>query len=75
MKQWKIEITMKVADSWIADGFDLVQRIENGELEDHMKSMLPHAYGHEIVIGTKVLSAPDKKVIEGLQNGTVAIKD
>lgn len=33
MKTWKIEITMKVADSWIADGFNAsdLERLEQAE--------------------------------------------
>lgn len=64
MQYWTIKIG--VDDSWVADGFNC----DN----DRALSMLAHdlQFAH---IGTelsaKVLKAPNPKVIEGLQNGSI----
>jgi methyl coenzyme M reductase subunit D len=65
MKTWKIEITLKVDDSWVADGFDASERIE--EIEDLMTNMLPYAYEHEVQAKVKILKAPAKEAILKLQ--------
>lgn len=67
MKTWKIEITMRVSDSWIEDGFNLKERIDSGEVSELMTGMLPHAYDHEVTAKVKIISAPDPKKIEELQ--------
>jgi len=73
MKTFKIEITLKVADSWIADGFDASERLE--EIEEQITSILPFAYGHELEVIAKLISAPSKAVIEALQSGELEIKN
>lgn len=73
MKTWKLEITVKVADSWVTDGFDLKERLE--QIEEQLTTMLPFAYEHELQIKARIVSAPDRKVIEQLQNGDVNPKD
>lgn len=75
MQTWKIEVTMTVADSWIADGFNLAERVQRGEIVEHMQELLPYAYGHEVVVKVKVLKAPDERVIKNLQEGLVECKD
>jgi len=73
MKTWKIKATISVADSWVADGFNLAQRQE--EMEELLQSMLPYAYGHEIAVNIQIVSSPDIKQIEQLQNGELEAKD
>lgn len=73
MKTFKIEITLKVADSWVADGFDASERLE--EIEEQIASILPFAYGHELQVKAKVIYAPSKAVINGLQSGEIEIKN
>ena len=59
METWVIKIS--VADTWIADGFD-INRDKLGSLLQHL---LPYATKGEIR-GT-VVCAPDKKTIKKLQ--------
>lgn len=73
MQTWKFEVTMKVADSWVADGFDGSGRVE--EIKEAMQGMLPYAYGHEVQVAVKVTQAPDPKVVTALGNGQREIKD
>lgn len=65
MKTWKIEITLKVDETWVEDGFDASERLE--EIQDKLADLLPYAYGHEFQIIAKIKSAPDKKAIRELQ--------
>jgi methyl coenzyme M reductase subunit D len=74
MKTWKFEITMKVADSWIADGFNGSDESRIEQIAEAMHAMLPYAYEHEVEVTIKVTKSPDPKVIEGLQNGELEIK-
>lgn len=73
MKHWKLEIKLSVADSWVADGFDAKERIE--EIEDTIKGLLPYAYGHEVIVKARLVSIPDPKQIAALQNGDLEAKD
>lgn len=73
MKTWKLSITVKVADSWVADGFNLSERIE--EIEEQIANILPFAYGHEVEIKAKITFSPKATTIEALQNGELEIKD
>lgn len=65
MKNWKIEITLKVDDSWVEDGFDASERIE--DIQDKIASLLPYAFGHEVIVKAKITQAPAKEVIKKLQ--------
>lgn len=65
MKTWEIKLTVSVADSWIADGFDMAERL--GDLTEQVQSMLPYAYTHEIAVKAKITKAPDAKQIAALQ--------
>lgn len=65
MKIWKLAITLKIADSWIADGFDASERIE--EIEQQIQNLLPFAYEHEFSVKAKVVKAPATAVINKLQ--------
>lgn len=73
MEKWKLRIDVEVADSWIADGFNLSERLN--EVQEAIKNMLPQAYDHEMAVKVKVLEEPGKDNIEGLISGTMEIKD
>lgn len=73
MKNWKIEGSISIADSWVADGFNLKQRIE--EMEELLQSMLPYAEGNEIIVKIKITAAPAQVLIDALQNGETEAKD
>lgn len=53
--KWVVEI--EVADTWVADGFDLDDDRAHKMLAEH----LPYAYGHELK--ARVLKAPDPDAI------------
>jgi len=53
MKKWKIEITVKVSDNWVDDGFDLSEVEREEQLKEAIRSMLPYAYDHEMEIEIK----------------------
>jgi hypothetical protein len=65
MQTWKIEITVKVDDSWVADGFDMAQRLEH--LNEAVSSMWPYAYSHEFSVKSKITDKPTKEKIRELQ--------
>lgn len=74
MKTWTLKIELKIADSWIADGFEIdKERLE--VIEEKLSDLLPYAYGHEFKVKATVTKAPDKKAIRDLQSGEVEIKD
>ncbi len=73
MKHWELTIKLSVTDSWIADGFNASERIE--DIQDAIKGLLPFSYGHEVVCKAKITKAPLKSVIAALQNGTIEAKD
>jgi len=68
MKTWKIEVTLKVADNWVEDGFDASERLQ--QIEQSFADLLPYAYDEEVVVKAKVTSAPERKVIRELQGYT-----
>ena len=73
MQTWNLNLKISVADSWVADGFDLSQRIK--ELEEAVANMLPYAYEGEVIVETKILSAPTKATLQAIQDGTIEAKD
>lgn len=75
MNTWKIEITLKVTDSWVADGFDASGEARLEQIAELFTELLPYAYSHECVAKAKIISAPTKEKIKGLQSGDLKIKD
>lgn len=73
MKTWTIQLTIKVADSWIADGFDANDRLD--EISEQVSRILPFAYGHELKVKAMVKTSPNKATIRALQNGDKEPKD
>ena len=70
MQTWKVELTISVDDSWVADGFDLVKRWSDPqELAESLIGghLLPGAYGHEYKAKAKFLQAPDPSKVRELQ--------
>lgn len=65
MQTWNININLKVADSWIADGFDAAERIE--QIKELLTELLPYAYDHELIITPTIKTAPKKDKINELQ--------
>ena len=66
MKKFVVKVEMQVADSWIADGFDLSKKgLEI--LEELIAKRLPYAYGNEFKVKCSVISQPDKEIIKKLQ--------
>lgn len=68
MKKWTVLLTLEVDDSWVADGFDMSERIE--DIQEKVQSMLPYAYGHEFEVKATIKSAPSKKAIRALMGYT-----
>lgn len=75
MKTWKIEVTISVSDSWVADGFNLEERIARGEIREHIQSILPYATGSEIKVGIVLKKKPEDTVVRNLQEGISECKD
>lgn len=73
MRTWNLNLKISVADSWVVDGFDLAQRLE--ELESAIANMLPYADDDEVKVETKILSAPTRETLNALQDGTIEPKD
>ena len=72
MKSFKFEITMKVADCWIEDGFGAASREDKKKLEEQIaevikENMLTSAYGHEFEVKVKTIAAPPMPAIAKLQ--------
>lgn len=66
-QKWVVEFV--VADSWVADGFELT----NERAKNMIEEALGWSYGHETA--ARVIEAPDPNVIEGLQDGSVDFDD
>lgn len=65
MKNWTIKVKLSVADSWISDGFNAKERLE--QIEELLTQLLPYAYGHEFKIKATIESAPKEDEILKLQ--------
>ena len=60
MQKWTVEI--EVADTWVADGFELdAERLHNVI----MSGMLGYAYDNEVKV--KIIGKPEPKVIREIQ--------
>ena len=73
MQNWKLEVSLSVADSWVADGFNAKERLD--DIVEQIQSILPFAYGHEVKVKVRLTSGPDPKVVKALQNGDLQGKD
>ena len=62
MKTWKLEVTLKVADCWIEDGFDAGSPAWITGIQEALEELLPYANpGQEVKAKVKILSAPVMK--------------
>ena len=68
MQKWKIEITIEVADLWVADGFNMGERIA-GLQSELAGDLLPFARPDEVKVKCKLLSAPSWDTLCKLQKG------
>jgi hypothetical protein len=50
MKTFKVSATIKIADVWIEDGFNLNEKSFKNQLKEGIQDMIPHAYEHEIKV-------------------------
>lgn len=62
---WEIKLKLSVADSWVADGFDAAERLE--QIEDLLAELLPYAYGHEFKVKATVTKKPPIEKVKELQ--------
>lgn len=74
MRNFIIKVKIRVSDSWIADGFDIKDRVDQLE-EELAAELLPYATRSEIQVKINILSQPDEHIIKGLQDGTIECKD
>jgi hypothetical protein len=63
--KWKLEITLEVADTWVEDGFDAKERLD--DIQESIEHLIPYAYAHEFKVKARVISAPDNKKIREIQ--------
>ena len=73
MQKFSFTVTMNVADSWVADGFQIKDRTE--QIEELIQGLLPYAYGHECIVKVKVTGSPSDSTILSLQNGDLEPAD
>lgn len=57
--KWKIEVTLDVDPTWVADGFDASHPDRIEEIQDVISGLLPYSYGNEFIVKAKILKAPD----------------
>jgi hypothetical protein len=64
MMTWKLEITIRVAESWVADGFQATPECIEELLE---AKLLPYAQSYEKIVTVKTRRAPNAARIAKLQ--------
>ena len=67
MKTFKLEVTLKVSENWVADGFGFANKKEKKEFTEQIEetlqnNLLTYAYGSEFYAKCKVIEAPDMKI-------------
>jgi hypothetical protein len=73
MQNFSFKVKMQVADSWVADGFQIKDRIE--QIEELIQGLLPYAYEHECIVKVTVTGSPSDATIEALQTGEAEAAD
>lgn len=66
-KTWKLSVTLEVADTWVADGFNASDRVD--EIAQRLADMLPYATPDEVKVKVEVTAAPTPEIIRHLQDG------
>lgn len=68
MQTWKINLELKVIDDLVADGVDFSDKAFLEKLNEHIRDFMPYAiYESEFKVNSKVVSAPDRKIVKELQ--------
>ena len=57
MKTFTLKVSVKVADVWIDDGFDLTAPVWKEEVVNALKGLLPDAYDHEVIVEVQDVKA------------------
>lgn len=73
MQTWELKVTLKVADTWVADGFDAKERIT--QIEEALHQLLPYAHHSELRVKAEIFIMPTTNTIKGLQDGSINPKD
>ena len=72
MRTWTLEVTISVADSWVADGFEATPNRIADTLTD---AILPWAGGGEKEVTARAITSPSPAEIAKLQSGEVVASD
>lgn len=68
MQTWNINLELKVSDNWVADGVDFSDKEFLEKLNEHIRGFMPYVYYEvEFKVKSKIVSAPDKKIVKELQ--------
>lgn len=60
---WKVELTIRVHKTWVADGFDAENRFTGDGARRFGENMLPYAMGDEVEVTGRVVSAPSDEAL------------
>ena len=79
MKTFKLEITLKVADCWIEDGFGPHSKQDiarfNEQIEEALRyQLLTSATSSEFKVSVKLIDHPDFKSVSELQGYSSTVK-
>ena len=72
MRTWTLEVTISVADSWVADGFEATPEHIADTLTE---GILGWARSDEKEVTARTISAPSPAQIAGLQSGEIVASD
>jgi methyl coenzyme M reductase subunit D len=65
MKNWTIKLKLSVDETWIKDGFDAKERLE--QIEELITQLLPYAFANEFRVKASIETAPKEEDIKRLQ--------
>ncbi len=71
--KWTIQLTIEVSPVWVADGADFGNDGYKEAFEEAVENMLPYATSGELKTKVKIISAPDPKIVKGLQSGEIEL--
>ena len=66
MKTWKLNVSIKVHEDWVSDGFNVDDR-RIDYINELLGQLIPYATPSELVISTKVTKSPSEKEVNELQ--------
>lgn len=68
MQTWNVNLELKVSDNWVAEGVDFSDKDMLEKLNEHIRAFLPYTYYEiEFKVNSRIVSAPDTKVVNELQ--------